>query len=101
VQVGTPAELLERPSPTFVGYFIGFPGMNFMPAQVAGRTVRVGEHALTLDYAPETSAAAKVELGIRPEFVRSGREGMPVTVSKVEEIGRQKIVRAQFAGRPI
>ncbi|MGO7976193.1 hypothetical protein ACC705_35360, partial [Rhizobium ruizarguesonis] len=51
----------------FVGYFIGSPGMNFMPAKVEGRTVRVGEHALTLDYAPKTSAAAKVELGIRPE----------------------------------
>ncbi len=58
-----------------------------MPAKVEGRTVRVGEHALTLDYAPKTSAAAKVELGIRPEFIRVGREGMPVTVSKVEDIG--------------
>jgi glycerol transport system ATP-binding protein len=101
VQIGTPAELFERPSHTFVGYFIGSPGMNFMPAKVEGRTVRVGEHALTLDYAPKTSAAAKVELGIRPEFVRIGREGMPVTISKVEDIGRQKIVRAQFAGQPI
>ncbi|MBB4293549.1 glycerol transport system ATP-binding protein [Rhizobium leguminosarum] len=101
VQIGTPAELFERPSHTFVGYFIGSPGMNFMPAKVEGRTVRVGEHALTLDYAPKTSAAAKVELGIRPEFIRVGREGMPVTVSKVEDIGRQKIVRAQFAGQPI
>ncbi|MBB3133123.1 glycerol transport system ATP-binding protein [Rhizobium pisi] len=101
VQIGTPAELFERPSHTFVGYFIGSPGMNFMPAKVEGRTIRVGEHALTLDYAPKTSAAAKVELGIRPEFVRVGREGMPVTVSKVEDIGRQKIVRAQLAGQPI
>src|SRR6202167_6024971 len=32
VQIGTPAELFYRPEHTFVGYFIGSPGMNFMPA---------------------------------------------------------------------
>jgi glycerol transport system ATP-binding protein len=33
--------------------------------------------------------------------VHLGREGHPVTISKVEDIGRQKIVRAEFAGKPI
>ena len=33
VQIGTPAELFERPEHTFVGYFIGSPGMNFLPAR--------------------------------------------------------------------
>ena len=28
VQIGTPEELFERPAHTFVGYFIGSPGMN-------------------------------------------------------------------------
>ncbi|MGO8090743.1 ABC transporter ATP-binding protein [Rhizobium leguminosarum] len=101
VQIGTPAELFERPSHTFVGYFIGSPGMNFMPARIEGSTVAVGDETLTLDYAPETAGTAKTELGIRPEFIRLGREGMPVTISKVEDIGRQKIVRARFAGQPI
>ena len=32
VQIGTPAELFECPEHTFVGYFIGSPGMNFLPA---------------------------------------------------------------------
>ncbi|TIW39645.1 MAG: ABC transporter ATP-binding protein, partial [Mesorhizobium sp.] len=31
VQIGSPAELFERPKHTFVGYFIGSPGMNVMP----------------------------------------------------------------------
>ncbi|NYT34963.1 MULTISPECIES: ABC transporter ATP-binding protein [Rhizobium] len=101
VQIGTPAELFERPSHTFVGYFIGSPGMNFMPATIEGSAVKVGDETLTLDYAPKTSGTVKTELGIRPEFIRLGREGMPVTVSKVEDIGRQKIVRARFAGQPI
>ncbi len=31
VQAGTPQELFERPADTFVGYFIGSPGMNLLP----------------------------------------------------------------------
>ncbi|MFC3076210.1 ABC transporter ATP-binding protein [Shinella pollutisoli] len=101
VQIGTPAELFERPSHTFVGYFIGSPGMNVLPAAIDGDRVRIGEETIGLDHAPKIAAGARTELGIRPEFVRLGREGMPVSIRKVEDIGRQKIVRADFAGKPI
>ena len=37
VQMGTPEELFERPAHTFVGHFIGSPGMNILPAQVEVR----------------------------------------------------------------
>ena len=33
VQVGSPAELFDRPKTTFVGYFIGAPAMNFFDCQ--------------------------------------------------------------------
>jgi glycerol transport system ATP-binding protein len=101
VQIGTPAELFERPSHTFVGYFIGSPGMNFLPAAIDGRSIRVGGETLSLDYAPKVSGAKKTELGIRPEFIKISRQGMPITVNKIEDIGRLKIVRAQFEGLPI
>jgi glycerol transport system ATP-binding protein len=101
VQIGTPADLFERPSHTFVGYFIGSPGMNLMPATVEGATARVGDQTIPLAGAPAVNGAGRIELGIRPEFVRLGREGMPVTVTRVEDIGRQKIVRATFCGKPL
>ncbi len=101
VQIGTPAELFERPSHTFVGYFIGSPGMNVMPVKVNGAIAIVGDQTVNLPGTPKLSGQSKIELGIRPEFLRLGREGMPVTVAKVEDIGRQKIVRAQFAGNPL
>lgn len=101
VQIGTPAELFERPSHTFVGYFIGSPGMNVIPATLDGNRVKIGNEVLSLDYTPKTNAGVKTELGIRPEFVRIGREGMPVTINRVEDIGRHKIVRATFAGQAI
>jgi glycerol transport system ATP-binding protein len=100
VQIGTPADLFSRPKHTFVGYFIGSPGMNVMPVAVEGRTARIGAQAIALPGAP-AAPAGPMELGIRPEFVKVGREGMPVSVRRVEDIGRQKIVRASLEGREI
>jgi len=46
VQSGTPAELFDKPAHTFVGYFIGSPGMNIVPAEVRGREARVDGHVI-------------------------------------------------------
>src|SRR5215216_5723104 len=71
VQTGTPEELFARPAHTFVGYFIGSPGMNILPAEVQGRQARVAGHALELERRyGEFPAGARIEIGIRPEFVR-------------------------------
>jgi len=43
VQIGTPAELFEKPKHTFVGYFIGSPGMNVFPVEIEGSKARVGD----------------------------------------------------------
>jgi glycerol transport system ATP-binding protein len=101
VQIGTPAELFERPSHTFVGYFIGSPGMNILPAALSGTELTVGPMKLGLPAAPKAPTGAKVELGVRPEYVRIGREGTPVTIDKVEDIGRLRIVRATLDGMKI
>ena len=74
VQTGTPEELFARPAHTFVGYFIGSPGMNVLPAEVQGRQARVAGHALELARRyGELPAGARIEIGIRPEFVRIAR----------------------------
>jgi glycerol transport system ATP-binding protein len=99
VQIGTPSELFERPSHTFVGYFIGSPGMNVMPAKIDGASAHVGSEVISLGFAPKVAMNAVTEIGIRPEFARLSREGHALQISKVEDIGRQKIVRAQFAGQ--
>src|SRR5690606_16712632 len=85
---------------TFVGYFIGSPGMNVLPVSVEGASARIGDQTINLPGAPQAGRTS-FELGIRPEFVRLGREGMPVRISKVEDIGRRKIVRAELDGREI
>ncbi|RVA01306.1 ABC transporter ATP-binding protein, partial [Mesorhizobium sp. M7A.F.Ca.US.001.02.1.1] len=100
VQIGTPAELFERPRHTFVGYFIGSPGMNVMPVAIDGKTATLGSQRIELPGAPKAGSGA-IELGIRPEYVRLGRDGMAVQVSKVEDLGRHKVVRAKLEGREI
>ena len=100
VQIGTPAELFERPKHTFVGYFIGSPGMNVMPVSVEGRQAKLGGQVIDLPGTPNAPDGA-IELGIRPEYVRLGTSGMPVSVHKVEDIGRHKVIRARLEGREI
>ncbi len=101
VQIGTPAELFERPSHTFVGYFIGSPGMNVLPVALDGRTARLGSQSIELPAGAEVGKGSTIELGVRPEYVRLGREGMPVKITKVEDIGRRKIVHAELEGQDV
>jgi glycerol transport system ATP-binding protein len=102
VQMGTPEELFETPAHTFVGYFIGSPGMNVLPARVEGTRAALdnGEIGLAGAY---PSLDGKVEIGVRPEFVTltDAPDGLPVQVRRVEDVGRHKIVRADFFGRAI
>ncbi|MGH6763759.1 MAG: ABC transporter ATP-binding protein [Phyllobacterium sp.] len=101
VQIGTPKELFEEPRHTFVGYFIGSPGMNVMPVKLNGTEARFGNQVIALPGAVKLKTDRKTELGIRPEYIRMGSSGMPVSIAKVEDIGRQKIVRAQLEGQEI
>jgi glycerol transport system ATP-binding protein len=99
VQVGTPEELFERPNHTFVGYFIGSPGMNVLPAQVEGHTAVVAGHPLWLPHTyAKPTGSARIELGVRPEFIRIAPEGrgVPVRINRVDDIGRFKIARARL-----
>lgn len=101
VQIGTPQELFERPEHTFVGYFIGSPGMNVIPANVDGKNVEV--HGSTIEASRHYGKPdGKVELGIRPEFINlTEGEGLPVKIRRVEDVGRHKIVRAELFGSEI
>ncbi len=101
VQVGTPEALFERPEHTFVGYFIGSPGMNIVPCQLQGNKIVVKGYEIALDrtYAI-LDPTAKIEVGIRPEHLYLAppdTNGLPVTVSKIDDIGRHKIVRVSLS----
>lgn len=99
VQVDTPQALFERPAHTFVGFFIGSPGMNFMPCDMDGPFAVCGESRIRL--ADDTlerfdGATGDLQLGIRPEFLRlvfdEPRDGIRAAVKDVEDLGSHKIV---------
>ena len=101
VQLGTPQELFENPAHTFVGYFIGSPGMNLLDCHLHGGVAQVG--GMSLPLAHDTVRAARdatgqLKLGIRPEFVQlldQPEDGsLPAKITAVEDLGNYKIVRA-------
>jgi glycerol transport system ATP-binding protein len=57
VQIGTPEELFETPAHTFVGYFIGSPGMNVIPCEIDGKTAKVGDLQIDLPAGTRPRAA--------------------------------------------
>jgi glycerol transport system ATP-binding protein len=92
VQVGTPVELFNRPNHTFVGYFIGSPGMNVLPCEMDNGQPVFHGHVVAIDSPPASQVDGKLELGVRPEFVEFAESGIPVMIDKVEDLGRYQLV---------
>ncbi len=107
VQLGTPQELFERPEHTFVGYFIGSPGMNFLACELDGDSALVdGQRVPLADSVLDASASAKgrLELGIRPEFLRLTRDegaGVPMRIEQVEDLGNYRLVKGRLGEHEI
>ncbi len=99
LQIGTPAELFSAPEHTFVGYFIGSPGMNLLPATVSGRIASLDGRSIPLGASYPTLDAA-TQIGIRPDFAMlSPSGGLPVQVQRIEDLGRRRLARVTLDGR--
>jgi glycerol transport system ATP-binding protein len=108
VQSGTPADLFDRPAHTFVGYFIGSPGMNIVPAEVRGREARIDGHTIALERSYDVlPSGAKIEIGVRPEFVEIVPPApglLSANIERIDDLGRVRFARvrvgdAKFAAR--
>ncbi len=93
VQVGTPIELFEKPQHTFVGHFIGSPGMNVLPCEFDSGVPRFAGHSIeTASTSRPAAGYSRLEFGVRPEFVSFCPDGIPVEIVKVNDVGRYRIV---------
>jgi glycerol transport system ATP-binding protein len=98
VQSGTPAELFEKPAHTFVGYFIGSPGMNIVPAEVKGREARIDGHVIALDRSYDGLNGARIEIGVRPEFVDVASPApqlLSASIERIDDLGRVRFARVR------
>jgi len=96
VQIGTPVDLFERPKHTFVGHFIGSPGMNLLPCRIEnGRAMFANQTIETLNARSYRGNGRRLEFGVRPEFVRFAPTGIPVQIVKVADAGRYRIVETR------
>ncbi|MEJ8851944.1 ABC transporter ATP-binding protein [Variovorax rhizosphaerae] len=99
VQVGSAEALFERPAHTFVGHFIGSPGMNFLEAHSAGGMLEV---AGTRMRAPRELPTGPLKVGIRPEYLKLAAPqspgAVPATVTLVQDVGTHVMLTAQAGG---
>jgi len=96
VQIGSAEALFERPAHTFVGHFIGSPGMNFLPAQSAGGMLDIGGARLAgLRALPEGA----LKIGIRPEYVAlaepNAAGALEAQVQQVQDVGTHQMLSAR------
>jgi glycerol transport system ATP-binding protein len=99
VQLGSPQDLFESPQHTFVGYFIGSPGMNILPCTVDGYDAVLNGHRIALAEGVAERArtvGGELKLGIRPVFLqlssRPAAGGVPVRITDIEDLGTYRIV---------
>jgi len=106
VQFGTPQELFERPNHTFVGYFIGSPGMNFIPISKSQEGVYYQDIPLNISQQQQAALqhtdSLNLKLGIRPEFVELVEKPQPnsfvVSVLSAQNLGSYQLVVVDFNG---
>lgn len=103
VQQAQPEALFARPDHTFVGYFIGSPGMNFFPLTLQGDRVLLGEQVLPVSSSQLASlknAQGTLQMGVRPEFVSLAEAGsagaVQAQVLRVQNLGTNQLITAQF-----
>ena len=98
VQIGTPVDLFERPQHTFVGHFIGSPGMNVLPAEVKDGSAFFRGSPVELAGHIPPQVDGRTEIGIRPEYVHLAEHGISATVRKAADVGRHVVVEAEAGG---
>jgi len=99
VQIGSAEALFERPAHTFVGHFIGSPGMNFLPVKSTGGMLDIAGTRLA---ATRELPEGALKLGIRPEYVALVEPGapgaVPATLTQLQDVGTHLMLSAQVDG---
>ena len=100
VQIGSAQQLFEAPEHTFVGYFIGNPGMNLITAAFSADGVRIPGVNEFLPVRRGLRMGETLTLGIRPEFVEcvpaGTGESLPARLIAARNMGTHWLVDCQL-----
>jgi len=95
-QIGTPLELYDNPTNTFVAGFIGSPAMNFIPGTLRGdggaaRVETAGGQVVPLSGTGKGRDGQPIILGVRPEHLSlgAGTDGIVGKVNVIEPTGAE------------
>jgi multiple sugar transport system ATP-binding protein len=102
-QVGTPAEIYERPANMFVADFMGSPPMNLVPATFAGGAVSFAGQSGTLPVTHPGLKEGPVVVGLRPEAFGPASNGgmLRLRAASVENAGSDTFVACELSGKTI
>ena len=110
-QIGTPQEVFNHPYNLFVAGFIGTPQMNLFDAKLVKKdgkyAVEVGGLSVTLSdekqekLAKNNVAEQDVVLGVRPEHIELGKEGIDAKVDVSEMMGSSVHLHVTAMGRDV
>jgi ABC-type sugar transport system ATPase subunit len=94
-QVDAPSAVYAKPANLFVARFIGNPPMNTVEGELVGSELRVDSLAIplpdSLAAAARKAGATRAVLGIRPEHLSIGAEGLiAAKVTVVEALGHER-----------
>jgi multiple sugar transport system ATP-binding protein len=98
-QCATPRELFTKPANTFVAGFIGSPAMNMLQCTATADGLQYANLTLPIEAIQRTGLTTdQVTIGVRPEALRIGNEGLEATIVAVEELGSDSFVYCTPSG---
>jgi multiple sugar transport system ATP-binding protein len=115
-QVGTPEQVYSHPVSRYVARFIGSPQMDMLQGSFerdgsGGLVYRVGEARFPVPESVvpglaqvrtqaggEVAGARDLDMGIRPEHIFLGAEGVPVTAHVIQPLGPMTYVTVGWGG---
>ena len=103
-QLASPIEVFERPADTYVATFIGAPAMNLLPATLVrgGSAAQLAAGPL-LPFADGRRPGADgtaLTIGIRPEHLALGEDGLTLDIDLIELLGSETLVHGHLPGGP-
>ena len=90
IQVGTPEEIYNNPTHSWIGSFIGSPPMNLIKVQADSNLLNIGSQKIDFN----NSLSGSIVMGLRPENITVAKQGGKLhgTILFFEYLGDSKII---------